>query len=115
MDTHTRKMENNMRAARAVEKTETSRRGIKTETKAETIMTMSKQTTQFVTTTSDKQVRFKIYIDRNKNHNLAGDTTKQSKTRAKTGANWSHQFDVKKWQINFCLAKCLAGCTVVGF
>ena len=42
----------------AVEKTETSRREIKTETKAETIMTMSWETSQLVTTTSEKQVSF---------------------------------------------------------
>ena len=50
-------MEKNTNAG-VVEKTETSRRGIKTETKAETIMTMSKKTTQLVTTTSEKQVGF---------------------------------------------------------
>ena len=52
-----KKMEKNTNAG-VVEKTETSRRGSKTETKAETIMTMSKETTQLVTTTSEKQVSF---------------------------------------------------------
>ena len=58
--THTKnKMEKNTNAG-VVEKTETSRRAGKTETKAETIMTMSKKTTRFVTETSDKQVSLEL-------------------------------------------------------
>ena len=102
-------------SAVAIEKTETSRRGIKTETKAETIMTMSKETTQFVTATTGKQVWFKISAKFNEILYSDGDTTKQSETRAQTGPNRTGQLDVEKRQVNFCLAKYLAGCAVVGF
>ena len=59
-------MEKNTNAG-VIEKTETSRRTGKTETKAETIMTMSKKTTRFVTETSDKQVSLEFSKKRDLN------------------------------------------------
>ena len=109
-------MEKNTNAG-VIEKTETSRRAGKTETKAETIMTMSKKTTRFVTETSDKQVTLEVSKKRELNlfSYSDGDTTKQCETCAQTRPNRTSQFDFEKWQINFCLAKCLTGYSFVGF
>ena len=93
----------------ALEKNETARREI-TGVKADTI-TATNAGDGLVSSKTQVIFWFLLFF---KFSTSDGNTAcKANGSRAKTGRDWTRQFDDEKRQNDICLGKCLAGCPIV--